>query len=428
MDKIYDYIIIGGGASGLFLAANLKSKNALLLEKNREFGKKILASGGGRCNLTNENISENFYVGERKFIKKVIKTLSYRELIGFFAPLNFKKEKNGQFFCQEKSGALLSRLLKSIKCDYRLECEVLGVKKTEEIFKIESNSGEFRSKNLIIASGGLSYKMLGASDIGLKIATEFGIECAPTSPALCGFSVQRDEFWFKELSGISMSAEVKILSVESKEIESKNEKNAQVKSYQTDNTKTDIIETNNTQKKDGGAKFGEFSFKDEILFTHRGISGPAILNASLFWQKGQISINFAPNFNPKNLENSKKQISTLLPLPRRFVKEFLKSKNLEDRNFDSYSPKEKEKVLEIFDYKFAPAGNFGYLRAEVTKGGVKADEIDENLESKKIKNLYFIGEVLDAAGMVGGYNLHFAFCSAKIVADHLNKKEKYEKF
>ena len=376
---IYDVIIIGAGASGLFLGANLNGKKVAILEKNSSAGKKILASGGGRCNITNRFVSAKNYLGEQKFIEQILKVLTLDQVLKFFSELKFSEQKQNQFFCDSGAKSVLSVLLKRQNADIFYNKEVLGAKKIDEIFEILTKDEKFRAINLVIASGGLSYKALGASDIGYKIANDFGIETSTLAPALVGFSVQKDEFWFKELSGISLNAEV--------EINSKNESH---------------------------------NFSDNLLFTHRGISGPAILNASLFWQKGRICINFLPKFSEKNLINGKKQLSSVLPLPKRFVLEFLKNFSLKDRAFYEFSDEERQIIKRLFAYEFAPAGTFGFERAEVTKGGIKSEFLDENLQAYNVKGLYFIGEVLEVTGMLGGYNLHFAFASALKVAKVLN--------
>ncbi|WP_148790193.1 NAD(P)/FAD-dependent oxidoreductase [Campylobacter concisus] len=376
---IYDVIIIGAGASGLFLGANLNGKKVAILEKNSSAGKKILASGGGRCNITNRFISTKNYLGEQKFIEQILKILAPDQVLNFFSELKFSEQKQNQFFCDSGAKSVLNVLLKRQKADIFYNEEVLGAKKVDEIFEILTKDEKFRARNLVIASGGLSYKALGASDIGYKIANDFGIETSTLSPALVGFSVQKDEFWFKELSGVSLKADVKI--------NSKNE---------------------------------SYKFSGDLLFTHRGISGPAILNASLFWQKGRICINFLPKFNEKNLINGKKQLSSVLPLPKRFVLEFLKKFGLKDRAFYEFNDNERQIIKRLFAYEFAPAGTFGFERAEVTKGGVKSEFLDENLQAYNVKGLYFVGEVLDITGMLGGYNLHFAFASALKVARVLN--------
>lgn len=376
---IYDVIIIGAGASGLFLGANLKGKKIAILEKNNSAGKKILASGGGRCNITNRFISAKNYIGEQKFIEQILKALSPDQVLKFFSELRFSEQKQNQFFCDSGAKSVLSVLFKRQNTDIFYNKEVLGAKKVDEIFEILTKDEKFRARNLVIASGGLSYKALGASDIGYKIANDFDIETSALAPALVGFSVQKDEFWFKELSGVSLNADV--------EINSKNESH---------------------------------KFSGNLLFTHRGISGPAILNASLFWQKGRICINFLSKFSEKNLINGKKQLSSVLPLPKRFVLEFLKNFGLKDRAFYEFSDNERQIIKRLFAYEFAPAGTFGFERAEVTKGGIKSEFLDENLQAYNVKGLYFVGEVLDITGMLGGYNLHFAFASALKVARVLN--------
>lgn len=391
---IYDAIIVGGGASGLFLAANLQGANVLILEKNATAGKKILASGGGRCNITNKNISAKNYLGDEIFIQNALNKLSYKDVLEFFHELKFSEQKNSQFFCDSGAKAVLNALLSRINVKILYNHEVINASKNAINFEIScQNKATFQTKNLIVASGGISYKALGASDIGIKIANIFGLTSIGFAPALVGFTAQKDEFWFKNLSGVSVKACVSVPVFDNK-------------------SHKDL----NTNKK---PEQSEREFNGDVLFTHRGISGPAVLNASLFWQKGQIGINFLPNFSTKNLNQGKKQLSSVLPLPRSFVLEFLHANNLKDAPFESFNYEQKCKILKLFDYRFAPAGTFGFERAEVSKGGVKTDQLDANFQAKSVQGLYFIGEVLDATGMLGGYNIHFAFASAKCVADEI---------
>lgn len=383
-------IIIGGGASGLFLGSLLNSPNLTILEKNSSLGKKILASGGGKCNITNEKISSkyrltNYYLGDEKFINEILSNLNYLEVLEFFRFLKFEKLKNSQFFCKSSkdgktgSKAVLNHLKNKItKLKIHLNTEVLEVSKNKDIFEICTNKGKFKCKNLVVASGGLSYKNLGVSDIGYKIASNFGHEIEPLNPALVGFSVQKDEFWFKNLSGVCFNAEL------------------------------EIVEENKI-------------LSGDLLFTHRGISGPLMMNASLFWQKGKIKINFLPSFDFDKFKNSKKQITSILPLPKSFIKEFLNVSNLEDKQFFKLSNLEFQTLKKLQNYEFSPAGNFGYNKAEITKGGIKTDFIDKNCQSKLVKNLYFMGEILDVSGIIGGYNIHFAFACAKTVANSLKR-------
>lgn len=410
--KIYDVLIIGAGAAGLFLAANLRSKSVALLEKNATPGKKILASGGGRCNVTNRRIDASNYLGDADFVTNILKNLDFKDVLNFFGELKFNEQKQNQFFCESGAKDVLGVLLKRARqSGAQIFCgvcvkgarkiladengQILEKLKSEqtEIFEVIAENGDkFYAKNLVIASGGLSYKSLGASDIGYKIAQSFSICVATPAPALVGFTVQKDEFWFKNLSGVCFPAEISVVCA------SKNAANRELKMPR--------------------------KFAGDILFTHKGISGPAVLNASLFWQKGLIAINFCPNFSIETAKKSKKQLSTVLPLPRRFALEFLRAAELRDKPYGEYKADEVAKILRLFAYEFAPAGTFGFERAEVTKGGVDTDALNANCGYNGAHGLYFIGEVLNVTGMLGGYNLHFAFACAANLAKRLNAEQR----
>ena len=359
-----DVLIIGGGASGLFLGYLLR-KNYLILEHNKDIGAKIKVSGGGKCNITNKILSSNNYRGDDKFIKEIFKNFDNNDLLNWLKNnnLNVKELKENQYFFSS-SEILLNFFKKNVK-NIKTNIEVLDIEK-KEYFIVYTNKGIFKAKKVIIATGGISFKRLGASDIGFRIAKKFGHNIVPLKPALVGLTLQPSENWFKKLSGISFRAEVRV------------------------NKKV---------------------FNQEILFAHKGITGPAILNASLWWDKGFIEISFVKDIK-KYLKNPNKQISTQLPLPKRFVKEFLKRVNLEDKKIKFLTQNEFAKLKLLENYKFAPAGTFGFERAEVTKGGVDTKEIDFGMQSKKVKGLYFIGEVLDVTGELGGYNFQWAFSSA----------------
>ena len=359
-----DTLIIGGGASGLFLGYLLK-KNYLILEHNREIGAKIKVSGGGKCNITNKILSVDNYRGDSEFIKEIFKNFDNKDLLNWLKKNNLevKELKKNQYFFSS-SEVLLSFFKKNVK-NVKTNIEVLDIEKRDK-FIIKTNKGDIKAKRVVIASGGISFKKLGASDIGFKIAKKFGHTIVPLKPALVGLTVQKEEEWFKKLSGISILAEVRV---------------------------------------------GEKKFNQNILFSHKGITGPAILNASLWWDKGFIEISFLKEIK-KYLKNPNKQISTQLPLPRRFIKEFLRKVNLEDKKVKYLNKNEFEKLKILENYRFAPAGTFGFERAEVTKGGVDIKEIGFDMQSKKVKNLYFIGEVLDVTGELGGYNFQWAFSCA----------------
>ena len=267
--------------------------------------------------------------------------------------------KNQYFF---ESSSVLLNYFKKIK-NISFNTEILGIEKN----KVLTNKGEIKAKNIVVATGGVSFKSLGASKIGFDIAKSLGHSIVDLRPALVGLTVQKSEEWFKNLSGISLFARVKV---------------------------------------------GEYEYRDNILFSHRGITGPAILNASLRWDRGKIKIDFLGKDVFSFLKNPNKQISTQLSVPKRFIKEFLKIFNIEDKRVKFLKREEKEKLRLLNEYEFAPAGTFGFEKAEVTKGGVNTGEIDEFMRSKINPNVYFIGEVLDVTGELGGYNFQWAFSSA----------------
>ncbi len=367
---MFDVLILGAGASGLFLGSLLKNKKFLILEHNSETGAKIKVSGGGKCNITNKILSSNNYKGESEFIKEVFKKFDNKDLLNWLKKnnLEIKELKKNQYFFS--SSLILKNFFENrLKKNIRLNTEILDVK-YEKSFKVYTNKGIFEAKNIVVATGGISFKKLGASDIGYKIASHFGHKIITPKPALVGFTVQKSESWFKNLSGISFNAEVRV---------------------------------------------GDKKFNQNILFSHKGITGPGILNASLWWEKGFIEISFLKSIK-KYLINKDKQISTQLPLPKRFIKEFLNIVNIKDKKLKDLKSNEWEKLKFLEDYQFAPAGTFGFERAEVTKGGVDLNEIDCNMQSKKIKGLYFTGEVLDVTGELGGYNFQWAFSSAFAVS------------
>jgi predicted Rossmann fold flavoprotein len=377
--KIYNNIIIGAGASGLMFGANLKNKkDTLIVETNSNAGAKILISGGGRCNFTNKNISSKYYLAKQNFLNRLFKEFSDSIILDYFKNRGLEYIiKNNQYFCKNSAKELLDILLKETKdIEFLFNTKVLEVLKKDDIFEIRTNKNALYTKNLIVASGGLSYPKIGASLIGFDIAKSFGHKINTLKPALVGFTIQPSESFFKELSGVSVEVSL------------------------------------NLYKKilDGS-----------MLFAHKGVSGPVILNASLFWEKGHIFIDFLPHFDIDSLKNSTKSISNSLPLPKRVANALLDKLKIKNTQASKIDSKDFTKLAELKSYKFAPSGTFGYSKAEVTKGGIDIDEINNlTFESKIVKNLYFLGEVLDVTGMLGGYNFHFAFLSAISCAKSFN--------
>ncbi|WP_228133184.1 NAD(P)/FAD-dependent oxidoreductase [Aliarcobacter lanthieri] len=374
---------MGAGASGLMFASNLdkkKYKNICLIESNNKVGEKIKVSGGAKCNITNDFVTRNNYLGDENFVQNILEKFSKDDLLKFlnknnvFPKINEKIVK-GTYFCNSSQDVIdmFSFLTTHIK--KYLDTKVLDLD-FDTNFKIKTSRGVIEAKKVVVASGGLSFSSLGASPIAFDIAKKFGHSINNTEPALVGFTVQKEQFWFKNLSGISLN--VKVL-VNDKEIEG------------------------------------------SLLFAHKGCSGPAILTTSLYWKKGKIIIDFLPNQKLEKFLKGNKNISSSLCLPKRFIQEFLVSQNLEDKSVSKLTNDEIEKLKLLKNYEFSPAGNFGFTKAEVTKGGICTNEINNiTFESLKQTGLYFLGECLDITGELGGFNFQIVFSQAFICARELN--------
>ena len=376
---IYDIAIIGAGASGLMLASQIKNKKVILIDSNAKIGEKIKVSGGAKCNITNEYVKNSNYLGNPEFVETILNQYTKDDLLKFLnkngvnPKINAKLVK-GTYFCNNSQEVItmFSKLITHV--ELQLNTKVDKVEYTNK-FIVHTSRGKIEANKLVVASGGLSFPKLGASSISYDIAKTFNHELKALNPALVGFTVQKDQFWFKNLSGLSFNVKVK---VENK------------------------------------------TFEGGFLFAHKGCSGPVILNASLYWKKGQMSIDFLPNQKLQTLCKSNKLISSALPLPKRFVTEFLKSINLLDKPISKLTKDELSELSRLKNYEFSPAGNFGYSKAEVTKGGVDCTQIDvSDLQSTEQKGLYFLGEALDVTGELGGYNFQWAFSSAFVCAKNI---------
>jgi len=371
----HDIIIIGAGASALMLAALLPKNSATIIESNTKVGAKILISGGGKCNITNTQMGTEYFLADDIFVEYALKVFNEKSLLGWLEREGLKPvlRKTTQYFCKDSAKEIVTVLLKEARGQkVLLNTTVQSVTKRNGYFYVKTDKQTLSAKHVVVASGGVSFPKLGASPIGYEIAEHFGHSIVKTAPALVGFTVQKAQFFFKELSGSSVDVEIKV---------------------------------------------GDNLCKGALLFTHKGLSGPAVLDASLYWEKGKIEVDFLPGFSWKSLKQSKKQLSTLLPLPKRVTKAFLEELGIEDKMGAKCTADDYRKLQTLHCYSFAPAGTFGYSKAEVTKGGVCTDEIDpETMMSKKEDGLYFLGEVLDVTGRVGGYNFQWAFSSAFVLA------------
>jgi hypothetical protein len=375
----YDAIIIGGGAAGLFCAitAGKRGRRVLVIEHNAEVGRKIIISGGGRCNFTNTNVTaENFVSQNPHFAKSALAgftPLDFTTLVKKHK-IPFYEKKLGQLFCRNSSRAIVEMLLaecRAANAEIRTNCSVENVTR-ESNFTVETNQGTFSAEKLVVACGGLSFSKVGASDLGYKTARQFGLKIVETRPSLVGLVLADRNY--KHLAGVSVDAVV---------------------------------------------SNGKQNFRENILFTHRGMSGPAILQISNYWRPREtVVIDLVPEINAIEFllsdRNSRKRLDNLLGtiLPQRFANEFVAAK-LPDKPIDQLTNRYVERIAELlksWHVKFS--GTEGYDRAEVTLGGVSTDELSsKTFEAKKVAGLHFIGEVVDVTGWLGGYNFQWAWSS-----------------
>jgi len=379
--RTYDIIILGAGASGLMCAANIgKKQSVAIIDVNEKPAKKLKISGGGKCNITNASVKLENFDGESELIAKVFKKFSRDRLLEWLERNRVELElrKGRYYFCKRSADDIIELLKRSAKhAELILNHKVLSVKKEDGIFTVATDKGTLQAKKVVVATGGESFKSIGASAIGLEIAKSFGIEVKNFTPALVGLTLQKEQFWMKELSGLSCYVKIKV---------------------------------------------ADRVIDEEMLFAHKGISGPALLSASLYWKKGEISIDFLPNESVSELTKvGKKLVSSVLPLPKRLAKALLNAVGCKDKECSKLTKEERALLNTLHNYTFAPAGNFGFTKAEVSRGGVLADELDfVTLEAKKVKNLYFVGEVVDVTGELGGYNFQWAFSSGYVCAKALS--------
>ncbi len=383
--KQYDVIIVGAGASGLICAGELglRGVKTLVLNSGDKIGKKIKIAGGGRCNFTNLNVSKDNYVSNNpNFVISALKQFSNYDFIEMVkeAKIPYYEKKDGQLFCKNSSLDIINMLSK--RCEQG-SVKIINNYIVDDVVKQDDAyivNSDYKTENLVIAAGGMSYKNLGASDIGYKIARKFGLKIIEPKPALVPLVIDGCD----KLKGISLNVKV---------------------------------------------KFGKQSFTDDMLFTHFGLSGPAILKISNYWNKGEvIEIDLVPeidiyDFLIKERESgNKKKLVNLLNgiLPERLAEFIAKEMKINGNILELSNKKIREIANRINNWQVTPSKTKGFDMAEVTKGGVDVNEISsKTFESKKHNGLYFIGEVLDVTGELGGFNLQWASSSGASMARNL---------
>jgi len=381
--QFYDTIIIGGGAAGLMCAieSGKRGRKTLILEGSKNVGEKIRISGGGRCNFTNLNINrDNFLSQNPYFAISALSRFTQQDFIKLVEKHNIKYHEKtlGQLFCDISSKEIINMLLtECAENDVKiiLNNKVKTIAKENDNFNVSSSNGNFKCDSLVIATGGLSIPKMGATDFGYKIAKQFGLKIINPEAALVPFTLAAEILEeTKKLAGVSVISDVKI---------------------------------------------GNKIFREGLLFTHKGLSGPAILQISSYWQKNQeITINLAPKadiltlIEAKKQENPQQDINNLLAtiIPKSLASYILEKNNIRGKLINLSKKKIQILSNNINYWKIIPSGTEGFAKAEVTIGGVDSNEISsKTFEAKKVKNLYFIGEVLDVTGHLGGYNFQWAW-------------------
>jgi predicted Rossmann fold flavoprotein len=358
----YDVVVIGAGAAGLMCAAEAtkRGRRVVVVEHNAEIGRKILISGGGRCNFTNVNCRpENYLCSNPHFHKSALARYTSSDFIRLVEThrIPYHHKTLGQLFCDRSARDITSMLMAECGETYVwTNCRVTEIRRTTQ-FELETTRGSLQAPVVVVACGGLSIPKMGATSFGYDIARQFGIRLAPTRPALVPLTWKgTDESHWTDLSGVA----------------------------------TEVI-----------AKSDGHQFREKMLFTHRGLSGPAILQISSYWQPGScIEIDLLPHATMEDIEAARgnRVLKNALTdyLPKRFVERWLQVGKVED----------------LHSWHVQPGGTEGYAKAEVTAGGVHPDELSsKTMESGKVPGLFFIGEVVDVTGHLGGYNFQWAWSS-----------------
>lgn len=377
-----DVIIIGAGAAGLMcgLTAGRRDRSVVVLEHQARIGSKIRASGGGRCNFTNINLSsENYFSQNTHFCKSALSRFTPNDFIEMLRRhgIAFYEKEEGQMFCKESSTAITTMLGKECReagVEIRLNCEIRRIEKGAG-HVVSANCGTFRSESLVVATGGLSYPELGATDLGYRIAKQFGLGVTALKPGLVPIIFnQKDMADFSDLSGVSMEALVGV---------------------------------------------GRRRFRGNILFTHRGLSGPVVLQVSSCWNPGDVvHFDLLPDTDICGLfmasRQSRIELRNFLSryLPRRFAHRWCGLYGVAKPLCQLSEREVKEAADKLHNWEIVPQATEGYGKAEVTLGGIGTDELSSRtMEAKKIPGLYFVGEVIDVTGQLGGYNLQWAWAS-----------------
>ncbi|MGV8894111.1 MAG: NAD(P)/FAD-dependent oxidoreductase [Burkholderiaceae bacterium] len=390
MMKKYEVAVIGAGAAGMMCAsvAGQRGKSVVLIDHATRLAEKIRISGGGRCNFTNIDASpQNFLSGNPHFCKSALARYTPQDFLGLMKRyrIAYHEKHKGQLFCDDSAEDII-RMLKA-ECElgqvhWQMPCSVSAISKAEDGFMLTTSTGNIVAEKVVLATGGLSIPKIGATDFAYRIARQFGIKLVEPRPALVPLTFDIAEWQpFAELSGIALPVEIST-----------------------------------------GEKKNRGSFREDLLFTHRGLSGPAVLQISSYWQPGTaLIINLLPDMDvAQTLIDGKSTIKRNLGntlsqwLPARLVDGWLHIKGIQsDARIADMTDKQLRSLGESLNaWIITPDGSKGYRKAEVTLGGVDTRELSQqSMMASKVPGLYFIGESVDVTGWLGGYNFQWAWAS-----------------
>jgi predicted Rossmann fold flavoprotein len=391
--QTFDAVVIGAGAAGLLCAAlaGQRGRRVLLLDHWPKVAEKIRISGGGRCNFTNLHTSpDNFLSDNPHFCKSALSRYGPQDIIALLRRhrIGFHEKHKGQLFCDESAQQLINALLAECaagRVAHWQPCAVESIDTSHPGFRIHTARGRITSQSLVIATGGLSIPQIGASPYGYRIAEQFGLRVVPPRPALVPLAFDPAQWApYAELSGVSLEVNIH-----------------------------------------AGPSLGAGNFREDLLFTHKGLSGPAILQASSYWQAGSpLTIDLLSGLSEdrwlKAKQGNRRTLSgeLALHLPQRLAQVLAAQSGDADRRMADFS----DKALRGFwrqwsNWTLIPSGTLGWRKAEVTAGGIDTRELSSStLMAKRVPGLYFIGEVVDVTGWLGGYNFQWAWSSAAACA------------
>ena len=393
--KSFDAVVLGAGGAGLMCAleAGKRGRKVAILDHAAKPGGKIIISGGGRCNFTNREVTaDNFVSANAHFAKSALSRFTPQDFIEMIEAhgIAYHERKHGQLFCDASAQQIIDMLVKSAReagAEIFLKNRILSVEKISDEFRVTTDQDIFTAKKIVVATGGLSFPKFGATQVGYDVAKQFGLKIVTRVPALDGFVFSDEDR--ARLEGFSCIA-------------------------------LDAVMTTNG-----------VVFRENLLFTHAGFSGPVALQASLHWNTGdEVRINFVPALSREELmewfasrKGNKLEIKNQMAalVPKRLAERFCDLYLPDALDMGNYPKKEISAFCDrLQNWSFIPAGTVGYGKAEVTRGGVDTDELSsKTMEAKKAPGLYFIGEVVDVTGWLGGFNYQWAWASGKAAGDSL---------